>query len=141
MMDIRTLTDPRQGAQPDDPAGRLVIYGLRRMGAHGLGDASVAHAFMTAFGKEFRRPLMLLRTLVHELAATSARPIQIAPWCCPRLTGSETALLAVLERSLTNEPAAALLLADLLGIRDAHGPLATATALAIAFADLALPLG
>jgi hypothetical protein len=141
MVDIRTLADVTQAYQSDDPAARLVIYGLRRMGAHGLDDASAAHAFMTAFGKDFRRPLILLRTLVHELGTSSAYPIQIAPWCCPRLTGSEAAVLAVIERSLPNEPAAALLLADLLGVRDAHGPLATATALAIAFADLALPLG
>lgn len=141
MSDISTLADIRRGLQSDEPAPRLVIFGLRRMGAHGLNDAAVAHAFMTAFGKDFRRPLVLLRILVAELGTTSTRPIQIAPWCCPRLTGSEATLLAVLDRAMINEPAAALLLADLLGVRDAHGPLATATALSIALADLGLPLG
>ena len=40
-----------------------------------------------------------------------------------------------------NPRAAGLLLADLLGVRSAAGPLATATALAGAFADLGMPLG
>jgi len=125
----------------EDPAARLLIFAVRRMGAEGLSDASAAHAFVTAFGKDFRRPLVLLRTLIAELSATSARPIQIAPWCCPRLTPSEGAILDVLQRSLTDEPVAALLLADLMGVRQAAGALATASALAIAFADLGLPLG
>jgi hypothetical protein len=127
--------------QPEDPAARLLIFGIRQMGAHGLDDACAAHAFVTAFGKDFRRPLLLLRTLMMEMSASSARPIQIAPWCCPRMTSSEATLLSVLSRSCENERAAGLLLADLLGKRDAGAILATAGALAIAFADLGLPLG
>ena len=49
--------------------------------------------------------------------------------------------MAVLGRSLEDDATAHLLLADMLGIRDAHGPLATVTALSIAFADLGMPLG
>jgi hypothetical protein len=127
--------------QPEDPAARLLIFGIRQMGAHGLDDACAAHAFVTAFGKDFRRPLLLLRTLMMEMSASSARPIQIAPWCCPRMTSSEATLLSVLSRSSENERAAGLLLADLLGKREAGAILATAGALAIAFADLGLPLG
>lgn len=127
--------------QPEDPAPRLLLFAFRQMGAHGVGDAAAAHAFITAFGKDFRRPLVLLRTLMLELSATAQRPLKIAPWCCGRMTGCEGALLATLGKSLTNEPAAHLLLADMLGTRDAAAPLATATALAIAFADLGMPLG
>lgn len=137
--DVLTAALPE--LQPDDAALRLVIFGVRQIGAHGLDDAATAHAFMTAFGQHFRRPLTLLRTLMLEVSQVSARPIQIAPWCCPRMTASEGALVAVLQRCLTNEAAAGLLLADLLAVRDASGPLATATALAGAFADLGLPLG
>lgn len=127
-------------SQPDDPAARLLLFGIRQMGAHGLSDACAAHAFVTAFGKGFQRPLVLLRTLVAEMSAASARPIQIAPWCCPRMTAAETAMLAVLARVRTNREAAGLLLGDLLGTRGPEGTLATAHALANAFADMGLPL-
>lgn len=138
---IQTLSTALPQLQPDDPALRLLLFGARQIGANGLSDACAAHAFVTAFGQGFRRPLLLLRTLMLELSATSSRPIQIAPWCCGRMTPAESALLAVIGKSLTNERAAGLLLADLLGVRDASGPLATATALALAFADLGMPLG
>ena len=126
--------------QPDDPGARLLLFGLRQMGAHGLADACAAHAFVTAFGKGFQRPLVLLRTLIAELSGASARPIAIAPWCCPRMTAAEATLLDVLGRARDNPDAAALLLGDLLGIREPTGVLATAHALANAFADMGLPL-
>lgn len=127
--------------QSDDPAQRLLLFAFRQIGANGLDDACAAHAFVTAFGKDFRRPLILLRTLMMELSTAATRPIQIAPWCCSRVTPDEGALIAVLQKSLTCEASANLLLSDMLGVRDAAGPLATATALAIAFADMGMPLG
>lgn len=126
--------------QSEDPAARLFMFGFRCMGANGLNDASAAHAFVIAFGKDFRRPLMLLRTLLVDLSVVSARPIQVAPWCCPRLTPSEGAMLDVVRHSIADERRAHLLLSDMIGVRDAARPLATATALASAFADLGLPL-
>lgn len=126
--------------QPDDPPARLLLFAFRQMGAHGVDDATAAHAFVTAFGRNFRRPLILLRTLMLELSAAATGPLQIAPWCCSRMTGCEGALLAVVGKSLRSERAAEMLLADMLGVRDAKGALATATALAIAFADLGMPL-
>ena len=126
--------------QPEDPGARLLLFGVRQMGMHGLHDACVAHAFVTAFGKDFQRPLILLRAFMQEVSAMSAGPIQIAPWCCARMTAAEGALLAVIARVGTQPQAAALLLADLLGVRDATGVLVTAHALANAFADVGLPL-
>lgn len=137
----QTLTAALPQPQPDDSAQRLLLFGIRQIGANGLDDACAAHAFVTAFGKDFRRALLLLRTLMMELSATSVRPIQIAPWCCRRMTPAEAALLAVTAKATGNPRAAGLLLADLLGVRSAAGPLATATALAGAFADLGMPLG
>lgn len=126
--------------QPDHSGARLLLFGIRQMGAHGLNDACAAHAFVTGFGKGFQRPLVLLRALMQEMSAIATTPVQIAPWCCPRMTGAEGALLDVLARIRTNPQAAATLLADMLGVRDASGVLVTAHALANAFADLALPL-
>ncbi|RYY36305.1 MAG: hypothetical protein EOP59_14660 [Sphingomonadales bacterium] len=135
-----TLATALPALQPDDAGARLLLFGVRQMGMHGLHDACVAHAFVTAFGKDFQRPLILLRALMQEMSALSAGPILIAPWCCPRMTGAEAALLDVMGRVRTNPQAAAMLLADMLGVRDATGVLVTAHALSNAFADLALPL-
>lgn len=126
--------------QPEDAGARLLLFGIRQMGMHGLSDACAAHAFVVGFGKGFRRPLVLLRALMREMAALSERAVPIAPWCCPRMTRSEATLLAVLGNARTRPDKAALLLADMLGVRDASGVLATATALATAFADLGLSL-
>lgn len=140
MSATNTLTTTLPELQPDDPGARLFLFGVRQMGAHGLNDACAAHAFVTAFGRGFQRPLVLLRTLMAEMSTVSAGPIQIAPWCCPRITGPEAMLLDVLARVRTSPVSARMLLADLLGVRDASGVAATAHALANAFADLALPL-
>jgi hypothetical protein len=126
--------------QPEDPAARLLLFGIRQLGAHGLNDAATAHAFITAFGKEFRRPLLLLRTLMAEMSAASSGPIQIAPWCCARMTASEGALIEVVASVERDSERARLLLGDLLGIRRVDGMLATAHALGNAFADSGMPV-
>lgn len=126
--------------QPADPAGRLLLFAIRQTGAHGLNDAACAHGFMTAFGKDFRRPLVLLRNFMHELSQAASGPIQIAPWCCRRMTGPEATLLTVLRRIDDQPDVAALLLDDLLGIRHAPGVAISAHLLARSFSDLGLPL-
>jgi hypothetical protein len=140
MSATKTLAAALPVLQPEDAGARLLLFGIRQMGAHGLHDACTAHAFVTAFGKGFQRPLVLLRALMAEMSAASAGPIQIAPWCCPRMTGPEATLLEVIGGIRTHPARALMLLADLLGIRDATSIGFTAHALANAFADLALPL-
>ncbi|MCW3847747.1 hypothetical protein OF829_10890 [Sphingomonas sp. LB-2] len=140
MPPVSPLTESLPALQPDDAGARLLLFGVRQMGMHGLNDACAANAFVTAFGKGFQRPLVLLRALMADMARASAGPITIAPWCCPRMTGSEATLLAVLGRVRENPETAGLLLRDLLGVRDAGSVLATAHALSNAFADLGLPL-
>ena len=141
MSATNTLAAALPELQPEDPGARLLLFGIRQLGAQGLHDACTAHAFVVAFGKGFQRPLVLLRALMQEMSAVASGPIQIAPWCCPRMTVSEAALLQVVARVGTNPHAAHMLLADVLGVRDARGLLPTAHALANAFADMALPLG
>lgn len=140
MSATKTLAAALPALQPEDAGARLLLFGIRQMGAHGLNDACTAHAFVTAFGKGFQRPLVLLRALMAEMSAASAGPIQIAPWCCVRMTGPEATLLEVIGRIRTQPARAQMLLADLLGVRDAANIACTAHALANAFADLALPL-
>ncbi|WP_448664477.1 DUF6628 family protein [Sphingomonas sp. CJ20] len=135
-----TLSATLPALQPEDAGARLLLFGIRQMGAHGLNDACAAHAIVTGFGKGFQRPLLLLRALMADISALSKGPIQIAPWCCSRMTKSEATLLDAIARVRTSPATANLLLSDLLGVRDASGVASTAHALANAFADLALPL-
>ena len=120
---------------------RLALFAIRRMGAHGLADARASHAMFTAFGQGFRRPLVLMRTLMAELASTAAGTIAIAPCCCARMTPAESVLLAVLARIGTAPATAQLLMADLLGIRRVESTLMAAAALSAAFADEGRPFG
>lgn len=140
MTATNTLTATLPVLQPEDAGARLLLFGIRQMGAHGLHDACTAHAFVTAFGRGFQRPLVLLRALMAEMSTASAGTIQIAPWCCARMTGPEAMLLQVIAQVRIHPARANMLLADLLGIRDATSIGFTAHALANAFADLALPL-
>lgn len=125
---------------PEAPPSRIALLAIRRMGAHGLHDAAAAHALFCNFGQGFRRPLVLLRAFMADLAATAEGTIAIAPCCCPRMTGAEAALVAVLARVEGQPEAAHLLLADLLGTRRVDGVLAGAAAVAAAFADAGRPI-
>ena len=127
-------------ALPECGNARIVLFAMRRMGANGLGDARAAHALFTAFGEAFRRPLTLLRGMMADMAASAAAPIAIAPCCCARMTPSERALLAILARVETRVDSARLLMQDLLGQRHVDGVLASAAAVASAFADEGRPV-
>lgn len=125
---------------PECPNARIALFAMRRMGANGLGDARAAHAMFTAFGEGFRRPLVLLRALMSDLATSARGTIAIAPCCCARMTPAERALLQILGRIETRPDSAAYLMADLLGVRHVDGVLASAAAVAVAFADDGRPI-
>lgn len=127
-------------ALPTCANARIALFAVRRMGAHGLHDARAAHALFTAFGQSFRRPLLLLRSLMADLATTASGTIAIAPCCCARMTPAEGALLTVLGRIETQPEVARLLMADLLGVRRVDGVLASAAVVAAAFADEGRPI-
>lgn len=136
-----TLACALPHALPDDPAARIALLGIRRLGAHGLHDANAANAFVATFGEGFRRPLVLMRNFMADVAATASGPIPIAPCCCARMTSAEGTLLTVLASVERHPERALLLLTDLLGTRAADGVLASAHALAVAFADSGRPIG
>lgn len=127
-------------ALPACPNSRLALFVVRRMGAHGLPDAHAAHAMVNGFGEGFRRPLVLMRALMADIATSATGTVAIAPCCCARMTTAESALLTILARAETTPETARLLLADLLGLRRVDGVLATATLLAAAFADAGRPI-
>lgn len=126
-------------AIPTSPDTRLALFTVRRMGAHGLSDAHATLALLNALGLGFRRPLMLTRAFLTDLAGTTRRTIALAPCCCQRMTGSEQAILDLLsgEGDLdTLRPIAR----ELLGRDEVDHVLASAAAVRAAYADAGRPL-
>lgn len=126
---------------PDTPGDRLLLLAIRRMGAHGLSDAHAAQTFFAVFGSGFRRPLILARSFMAELAATAATTIEIAPCCCARMTWAEGALLTAIGHAEHRPDTTRLLLADVMAERRADAIVASAAALSAAFADAGMPIG
>lgn len=134
------LTQPLPCPLPTGGTSRLFLFAVRRMGAHGIDDAQVATQFMTIFGADFRRPLILMRVMMTELAAVACTPITIAPCCCTRMTSAEAALVDIIARIDHHPGVAHALLADLLGNRRVDGVMATLALVASAFADAGHPI-
>lgn len=125
---------------PDESGARLFLLAVRRIGVGGLNDANAASLMIGAFGLSFRRPLVLVRALMAELARASHRTIMIAPSCCCRMTTAESMLLGALSRANEKPRLAHDILCRLCGIENAIGVLSSAQALAQAFADLGRPI-
>jgi len=127
-------------AAPASPDLRLMLYGIRRMAAGGIGDAHAAHAFLVSCGLHYRRPLVLLRALVAEVARTGAARLAIGPCCCPRMSSSEGALLAAIGTARARPADAHRQLARLLQVPHCPTVVDCAQALSACFADLGRPL-
>ena len=140
MSELTTTIAALPHALPVCPNARIALFALRRMGAHGLHDARASHTLFTAFGEGFRRPLILMRSLMADLASSAADTIAIAPCCCTRMTSAERALLTMLARVETAPDTARLLMSDLLGIRRVEAVLASIAAVSAAFADDGRPI-
>ncbi len=127
-------------AAPADRAPRLLLYAMRRMGGYGINDAHAANAMLGTFGQSYRRPLILLRALMLELARASQTRITITGCCCGRMTQDEALLIGVVVNANTDPQAAREMLTNILGTDNILGALTTAQALEAAFADLGRPL-
>jgi hypothetical protein len=128
-------------AAPLEPNRRLLLYCLRRMGAHGLNDAHAANAMLSAFGMTYRRPLVMLRVFVQETAQMAERKISIAGCCCMRMTFDEARLVDAIATAESDIRNAALLLRQAMGTEQSLGALCAAQAVQAAFADLGRHLG
>lgn len=125
------------------PAGygnRLFLFVMRRMAGAGVNDAHAANALLGAFGRSYRRPLILMRAMMLELARASGRKILVAPCCCPRLTADEARIMHAVGDALRAPARAYEQVATLLGNDDALGALTCLQAVAQAHADLGRPL-
>ena len=127
-------------AAPACPYARLLLFGIRRMAAGGLNDAHAAHALFSGFGLGFRRPLVLLRAMMAEVARVSARKLVVAPCCCPRMTADERGLLEAVTAATHDAAGAHRALGRLLAVRDCLGLVTSAQAVTASFADLGMPI-
>nr|WP_047167178.1 DUF6628 family protein [Sphingomonas sp. Y57] len=125
---------------PEGSGALLFLQTVRRMGIGGLGDAYAASLLIGTFGLSFRRPLVLSRALMAELARASQRSIMIAPSCCCRMTIAESILLVAVATARDQPAAAHRRLCQLCGVDRALGILSSAQAVAQAFADLGRPI-
>ena len=140
MAETTTLATALPHVLPARPHARIALFAIRRMGAHGLADARAAHTLFTVFGQDFRRPLILMRTLMADLASHASGQIAIAPCCCARMTVAEAALMTILAQMEMAPGKAHFLMSDLLGVRRVDGVLASAAAVSAAFADEGRPI-
>ena len=125
---------------PQESGARIFLHGVRRMGVGGLGDAHAASMLIGAFGLSFRRPLVLMRAMMAELARASHQSIMIAPSCCCRMTIAESMLLRAVAHASEEPRLAHELLCNLCGLDSAIGVLSSAQAVSQAFADLGRPV-
>lgn len=125
---------------PVAPTQRLTLFAVRRMAAFGLNDAHAANAMLCGFGLGYRRPLILLRAFMHELATGSSRAIRIAPCCALRMTEDEAHMLGALAAACENSRNAAGHLASLTGRAINNPALSAAMAYNDALADMGRPM-
>lgn len=125
---------------PGGYGNRLFLYVVRRMATAGVNDAHAANAMLGAFGRSYRRPLILMRAMILELARSADRKILVAPCCCARMTADEALLMQAVGAALPNPHAAYGQLSSLLRSDDALGALTCLQAVAQAHGDLGRPL-
>jgi hypothetical protein len=125
---------------PEGSGHRLFLFAMRRMAVAGVNDAHAANALFGAFGKSYRRPLVLMRAMMLEIARSSARKIIVAPCCCVRMTADEASLMLAVADALEDIPGAHRRISALMGMESALGAFTCIQAVAQAFADLGRPL-
>ena len=125
---------------PTNPYARLLLFGIRRMAAGGIGDAHAAHSFFIGFGLGYRRPLVLLRAFMSEVARLATVKLLVAPCCCPRMSDAEAILLDAITDACANPRGAHEALTNLLHVRECLGLVTSAQAVAQSFTDLCMPL-
>ena len=131
---------PPSGAARTDASRLLFVKTARLMAIGGVNDASAAALMLGWFGRAYRRPLVLVRALMLELARVSERRILVAPPCCGRLTRDEAVMLRALGREewqidRSHDDACELLATD-----NALGAATCFQAVSACFSDLGAPL-
>ena len=130
------IANPLPFAAPKIGTNQLLLYVIRRMGAHGLHDAAATNALLGVFGMTYRRPMIMLRAFMAETARGADKKILIAACCCARMTIDEARLIEAIATSLDDPRGASLLLRQTMGCDQDVGALSAAQAVCMAFEDL-----
>jgi hypothetical protein len=138
--DLPETANPLPFVAPVSGSNRLLLYVIRRMGAHGIHDAVAAHALLGQFGIAYRRPLIMLRAFMAETSRGAEKRIMISGCCCVRLTLDEARLIEAISTALDDPRGAGLLLRQAMGCEQDLGALCAAQAVCVSFADLGRPL-
>ncbi|MEM8695252.1 MAG: DUF6628 family protein [Pseudomonadota bacterium] len=115
---------------------RTLLFAIRRMAIHGLHDAFAANAMLNAYGVNARKPLILLRAMLVDIARAARGNIIMSPCCAPRMTEHEHAILSALRDPESVETH----LAAVLDGRKASIVPATILALTESFASMGRPI-
>jgi hypothetical protein len=121
---------------PEGHDTRTVLFAIRRMAAHGIRDVSAAWLMIDLYSTSFRRPLVLLRAFMLELAQVSRRTIRMAPCCAPRMTRDEGLLIETLVLASFDEAAAGAALSELTHSQLINEPLSAAVVFSRVRAEL-----
>ncbi|WP_299328145.1 DUF6628 family protein [Parasphingopyxis sp.] len=115
---------------------RTLLFAIRRMAIHGIDDAFAVNAMIAAYGMRYRKPLLLLRTMLIDVARNARANIVVTPCCSPRMTAHEHALLS----AIGDPENAATHLSSLIDGRGVPTTRATVAALGESLAALGQPL-
>ena len=125
---------------PQQPTHLFFLRIIRLMAICGVNDARAASMLMGQFGRNHRRPLVLMRAMMLELSRVSNRQIKLAPPCCGRMTRDEALILTALGRPEAEFAACHGDACTLLDREDALGATTCLQAVSACFADLGAPL-
>jgi len=115
---------------------RTLLFAIRRMAVHGLHDASAANALLGTYGLRYRKPMVLLRAVLVDIARMARGNIIVAPCCAPRMTAREYALLTAISDPVDGE----LYMKPLLKPHTASVATVTITALSETLSEMGRPL-
>ena len=136
---LDTPATPLHVSTLDAPALRVTLLLVRRMAAHGIDDAHATQAALGFFGLGYRRPLILLRALILEMARGSNRRIRISPCCSFQMTEDEGLLIDTITHARPRERTAHKSMRSLLGGANHLPALSAAMAYHDALADMGHP--
>ncbi len=136
-----SIADTRMAGMNRSDAPRLLFLKTARlMAIGGANDARATSIMIGWFGRNYRRPLVLMRAMMLEMARISQRRIQLAPPCTNRLTRDEALMLRALSRPESQIDSCHEDACTLLAVDNALGTATCLQAVANCFEDLGAPL-
>lgn len=127
-------------AVPNDPDLALVLALLRRMAARDLYEPEIAEIAHQGFGRNFERPLTLLRAYLIETASASTRQLRMAPGATGRMTDDEGRMLSILSAAAHSPNAVPVMLEELCASDQVEAPRAIVGLLANVLTQAGCPL-